>query len=179
MVKIYGHYALVGHDQVTFHRHLLSGFDLTSNDGENRWAAYSFVRKLYDCFGPIHRKRIQDAILRLPTPGVRASMPMVDSEAGSPRLESQEMLPPSQTTGSSKRPRATASSPPAAARSKGRGAGKATTGDERFATTDQQIDRQCLGARRAIPEDQQAVTGRVATRPTGKSIFPCCNLSRG
>ena len=89
MVKIYGHYALIGKAKSTFHRHLVRSFDITDYDGKNRWTAYNFVRKLYHHFAPIHLKRIQSAVAQL---GSRpeSSMAITNSENDSELPDSQE-----------------------------------------------------------------------------------------
>lgn len=96
MVKIYGHYALTDKAKITFHRHLIHTFDLAGYDGRNRGTAYKFVRKLYKHFGPIHVKRIQDAISLLAGPKPESFMSITSTEAESDVPSSQEMAPPSQ-----------------------------------------------------------------------------------
>lgn len=90
MVKIYGHYVLVGKDKSTFHRHLVRSFDITDYDGKNRWTAYNFVRKLYDHFAPIHLKRIQSAVAQLDEPPSESFMSITYSENDSELPDSQE-----------------------------------------------------------------------------------------
>lgn len=67
-VAIHGHYARVEDgDKVTFHRYKLRSFDISDQDGKERWTAYHIVRKIYDYFAPIHLQRIRDAIEQLST----------------------------------------------------------------------------------------------------------------
>lgn len=105
MVKIYGHYALIGKDKSTFHRHLVHSFDITAYDGKNRWTAYNFVRKLYDHFAPIHLKRIRDAVALL-GPASESFMSHTCGENDSELPDSQETAsaPASQDNEAFKKP---------------------------------------------------------------------------
>ena len=89
IVKIFGHYPLIEKDKINFRQHIIKTFDLSDNDGRNRWTAYNFVRKLYDHFAPIHLQRIRDAISYLPEPSSE-SMSLVSIDNGSSELNSQE-----------------------------------------------------------------------------------------
>lgn len=65
-VRIYGHYSLIDGNVASFHRHLIRKFDITDQDGKERWTAYKFTRNVYDKFVPIHLKRICSVIDQLP-----------------------------------------------------------------------------------------------------------------
>lgn len=67
-VRIYGHYASMQGGKTTFYRHPIKKFDFTSEEGKERWAAYKFVKNLYDRFFPIHLERVKSAIVELPDP---------------------------------------------------------------------------------------------------------------
>lgn len=97
-VKIYGHYALIK-DKTTFHRHLIHHFGLTAYEGQNRWTAYHFVRKLYDYFAPIHLKRIQSAVAQLGKPWYESFMSISNSENDSELPGSQETASASASQG--------------------------------------------------------------------------------
>lgn len=90
MVKIYGHYALVGKEKSTFHRYLVGSFDISVYDDKSRWAPYNFVRKIYDHFAPIHLKRIQSAIAQLGEPLSESFMSITHSENDSELPDSRE-----------------------------------------------------------------------------------------
>lgn len=106
MVQIYGHYALIGKDKTTFHRHLVHSFDITAYDGKNRWTAYNFVRKLYDHFAPIHLKRIRDAVALLGP--ASESFISIDITGGKSEFADEQgiaSVPPAQGTHIFKKPR--------------------------------------------------------------------------
>ena len=65
-VKIHGHYACTKGDRITLHRHLIRSFDLSDQNGKEKWTTYHIVRKIYDYFAPIHLERIRGAIAQLP-----------------------------------------------------------------------------------------------------------------
>ncbi|MCJ1386984.1 hypothetical protein MMC17_010113 [Xylographa soralifera] len=110
MVKIYGHYALIEGAKITFHRHLIRSFDFTEREGNNRWTAYKFVRKVYDHFAPIHLKRIQSAVARLREPNLESftSVASADESEQADSQESATSAPTSQDTDRFKKPRLTA-----------------------------------------------------------------------
>ena len=66
-VTIHGHYARIEGEKITFHRHQIRSFDISDQEGKDRWVTYHFVRKIYDYFAPIHLRRIRDAIEQLST----------------------------------------------------------------------------------------------------------------
>ncbi|KAI9674124.1 MAG: hypothetical protein M1817_001942 [Caeruleum heppii] len=65
-VRIYGHYPAIDGDRTSFHRHPIIKFDLTSEEGRQRWTAYRFTKNVYDIFSPIHLERLRTAIDLLP-----------------------------------------------------------------------------------------------------------------
>lgn len=75
-VRIYGHYALINGKDTAFHRHLIRKFDITDQDGKDKWTAYEFTRNVYDTFVPIHLERISSAIDQLPDPEVFLVKPL-------------------------------------------------------------------------------------------------------
>ena len=90
MIKLYGHYPLVNGDKTTFHRYLIRSFDLTEQDGKEKWTSYNFTRKIYDHFAPIILKIIRDAIPHLPEPGSESFMSIANSENESELADLQE-----------------------------------------------------------------------------------------
>ena len=66
-VIIHGHYARIECEKITFYRHQIRSFDISDQNGKERWTTYHIVRKIYDYFAPIHLRRIRDAIEHLAT----------------------------------------------------------------------------------------------------------------
>jgi hypothetical protein len=69
-VRIYGHYPLIDGDDACFYRYSIRKFDITSEEGKEKWTAYKFIRNVYDTFVPIHLQRICSVVDQLPDPGV-------------------------------------------------------------------------------------------------------------
>ncbi|QVM06646.1 hypothetical protein D8B26_001352 [Coccidioides posadasii str. Silveira] len=65
-VRIYGHYALVDDDKITFYRHPIHNFSFAALDGKEKWTAYRFTKNVYDIWMPTHLKRICSAIDQIP-----------------------------------------------------------------------------------------------------------------
>ncbi|KAK2746853.1 hypothetical protein FQN57_002895 [Myotisia sp. PD_48] len=61
-VRIYGHYAVIEGEKVSFYRHHIHSFDFTALDGRSKWTAYQFIRNVYDIWMPDHLDRIRSAI---------------------------------------------------------------------------------------------------------------------
>ncbi|KAI9778830.1 MAG: hypothetical protein M1816_003894 [Peltula sp. TS41687] len=106
-VRIYGHYPVFDGEKTSFYRHSIREFVITDQAGKEKWAAYKFVRNVYDVFMPKHHKRICDAIDAIKP---SAAEPFQGSLAAStPHTESnssQEMTADSNPTrGSFKKPR--------------------------------------------------------------------------
>lgn len=70
MVRIYDHYPLIDGDDASVYRYPLRKFDITSEEGKEKWTAYKFTRNVYDIFVPAHLKRIYSVVNQLPDPGV-------------------------------------------------------------------------------------------------------------
>ena len=66
-VTIHGHYARIEGEKITFHRHQIRSFDISDQNGKEKWTTYHIVRKVYDYFVPIHLRRIRDALGQLAT----------------------------------------------------------------------------------------------------------------
>ena len=66
-VIIHGHYARTKGEKITFYRHQIRSFDISDQDGKERWTTYHIVRKVYGYFAPIHLQRIRDALEQLAT----------------------------------------------------------------------------------------------------------------
>lgn len=66
-VRIYGHYALIEKDKITYYRHPIHTFDFTALDGKEKWTAYKFTMNVYDVWMPKHLKRICSAVDDLPS----------------------------------------------------------------------------------------------------------------
>ena len=66
-VIIHGHYARIKDEKITFYRHQIRSFDISDQNGKERWTTYHIVRKVYDYFAPIHLQRIRDALEQLAT----------------------------------------------------------------------------------------------------------------
>lgn len=65
-VRMYGHYPLIEGDRTTFYRHYIRKFDITEQDGKEKWTAYKFTKNVYNMFMPAHLQRICSAIADLP-----------------------------------------------------------------------------------------------------------------
>ena len=89
-VRIHVHYPEIDGLVTECYRHTLRNFVITDNDGKERWAAYQFVRNVYDSFVPGHLKRIKGAIDQLPDPAIEP----LQSEPSTEMAEgSQGMVP--------------------------------------------------------------------------------------
>lgn len=67
-VRIYGHYASLDGDNTYLYRHSIKKFDITSEEGKEKWTAYTFTKNVYEIFVPIHLQRIYSAVDQLPDP---------------------------------------------------------------------------------------------------------------
>lgn len=52
MVRIYGHYPVIGGNKTTFYRHPIHKFDFTALDGKEKWTAYKFTKNVYNIWMP-------------------------------------------------------------------------------------------------------------------------------
>ena len=69
-VRIYGHYVLINGKDTSFYRYPIRNFDITDQDGKDKWTAYTFALNVYDEFCRIHHDRITSAVDQLPDPDV-------------------------------------------------------------------------------------------------------------
>lgn len=67
-VKIYGHFPIIREGRTTFHRYYFHDYSLDGDFGRNRNTGSNFTRAVYRDFYPLHLRRIQQAIARLPDP---------------------------------------------------------------------------------------------------------------
>jgi hypothetical protein len=66
-VRIWGHYAVINDEGAKYYRHSIAEFNISPTVREdNRWAAYTFVRNVYDLWLPKHFERICSVIDMLP-----------------------------------------------------------------------------------------------------------------
>ncbi len=65
-VRIYGHYPIIDGNNITFYRHPIREFSFTELDGREKWAAYNFIKSVYDIWMPIHLKRVCSVVDKLP-----------------------------------------------------------------------------------------------------------------
>ena len=85
-MRIYGHYSLINGKDSFFYRHPVRTFDISDQDGKEKWTAYKFTRNLYDKFYPIHHERFCSAVDQLPNPEDF----IVESFSNQPNLASVE-----------------------------------------------------------------------------------------
>jgi hypothetical protein len=115
-VRIYGHYPVIDGDQTSVYRHTIKKFDITNEDGKDKWTAYIFTRNIYDVYGPIHFERLRSAVNQLPDPlsdqrqSQQSDLAVLsqpdEEESQSDIVDSQEPLQSSQTSQPSyKKPR--------------------------------------------------------------------------
>lgn len=88
-VRIYGHYAVIEDNRTCFYRHPIKAFSFASEEGKDKWSAYTFTKNVYDIWMPDHLKRIQSAIDAIP-PGV--SFDISQSELGLTRPSAPSFL---------------------------------------------------------------------------------------
>lgn len=67
-VRIYGHYPVIDGDQTSVHRFTIKKFDITNEEGKDKWTSYIFTTDVYDIYGPIHFERLRSAVDQLPDP---------------------------------------------------------------------------------------------------------------
>ncbi len=66
-VRIYGHYAIIEGDKITFYCYPIREFSFTEQDGKEKWAALTFTKNIYDRWMPTQHNRICSAINNLPS----------------------------------------------------------------------------------------------------------------
>ena len=92
-VRIYGHYPLITGEETHCYRYVIHKFDITAQDGKEKWTGYKFTKNIYDIFVPIHLERIRSAIDQLPDPQVFSVEPFLHPYADVSEKESQSHLP--------------------------------------------------------------------------------------
>ncbi|VUC36990.1 unnamed protein product [Clonostachys rosea] len=66
-VRIYGHYPVIQNRNIQYFRHPIQEFDFTpTEDGDQRWTAYQFVKNVYERWAPAHLDAICSAVDQLP-----------------------------------------------------------------------------------------------------------------
>lgn len=65
-VRIYGHYPLIDGKDTTYFRHPIRSYDITDQNGKEKWTAYRFTRSIYAVFMPEHLERIRSAVDAIP-----------------------------------------------------------------------------------------------------------------
>lgn len=66
-VRIFGHYIVIDEGDATYYRHPITKFDISpTEEGDHRWKAHDFVRKIYDSWVPEHFKLICSIIDKIP-----------------------------------------------------------------------------------------------------------------
>lgn len=68
-VRIYGHYAEIDGEITKYYRHLVHSYRFEHEDEEGKWAAYRFVKNVYEKWVPGHYEKICSAINELPLSG--------------------------------------------------------------------------------------------------------------
>lgn len=86
-LDIYGHYALINGEDISFHRYEVQSIPFANTGGRDKWRPYCFTRNIYDTFLPIHLKRLCSAIDQLPNPEVFVPDPL--SESSNTQAEGQ------------------------------------------------------------------------------------------
>jgi len=64
-VRIYGHYAVIDGNKITFYRYLIYDFSFTALDGKEKWTVYKFTKNVYDTWMSTYLKRICSVIDQL------------------------------------------------------------------------------------------------------------------
>ncbi len=67
-VRIYGYYPVIDGDQTPVYRFPLKKFDITNEEGKDKWTTFIFTTNVYDIFGPTHLERLRSAVDQLPNP---------------------------------------------------------------------------------------------------------------
>ncbi|KAL6897057.1 hypothetical protein GGI43DRAFT_428835 [Trichoderma evansii] len=68
-VRIYGHYAEIDGERTMYYHHEIHRYTFEYEDEEGKWAAYRFVKNVYEKWVPGHYERICSAINQLPLLG--------------------------------------------------------------------------------------------------------------
>jgi hypothetical protein len=99
-VKIYGHFPIIRDGRTTFHRYYVHDYSLDGHYGRDRNTGSNFTRALYRDFYPLHLRRIQQAIARLPDPRINSMVSDISFGEGETQVSEQS----SQERDSSPRP---------------------------------------------------------------------------
>jgi hypothetical protein len=67
-VRIYGHHPVIDGDQTAVHRYPIKKFDITNEEGKDKWTTYIFTTNVYDIYDPMHFERLRSAVDQLPDP---------------------------------------------------------------------------------------------------------------
>ncbi|KAI9889523.1 MAG: hypothetical protein M1814_005217 [Vezdaea aestivalis] len=104
MAKLYGHYGVANDKskKLEFYRHCIKvlnfGEEDDTEDGDDRFKTYNFVRNVYEKFVPDHLKRIQDAVKKLgelePRTGLLFSISNTELEETDSQDSQDETFPP-------------------------------------------------------------------------------------
>lgn len=65
-VRIFGHYPVIEGNKITYYRHAIRDFCFTELNGREKWAAYKFVKNIYDIWMPQLHRKICSALDDLP-----------------------------------------------------------------------------------------------------------------
>ncbi|KAK5708899.1 hypothetical protein LTR17_020262 [Elasticomyces elasticus] len=65
-VRIHGHYPVTEGKNTAYYRHPVRKFDVTEQDGKEKWTAYKFTKNVYDVWMTMHFARICSVIDELP-----------------------------------------------------------------------------------------------------------------
>ncbi|KAI0855415.1 hypothetical protein F4860DRAFT_521591 [Xylaria cubensis] len=90
-VQIYGHYPVIDEKGIKYHRHCISSFFFNQPDGAKKWAAYQFIKNVYDIWMPYHWKRICSVIDQLP-PKAELEAWMRAADSASPLSDENDQL---------------------------------------------------------------------------------------
>ncbi|KAL8641704.1 MAG: hypothetical protein Q9228_001520 [Teloschistes exilis] len=82
-VRIFGHYAVIRGDDISYYRHLIRRFDLADSDGLERWTAYDFTKNVYEVWKPVHLQRITSALDEIPFYVKLDELPSISSQSTS------------------------------------------------------------------------------------------------
>lgn len=92
-ILIYGHFAVAEPDfpeGLKYYRHPIVILSLTVRRGADIYMAYNFVMNVYEDFAPVHRKRIKDAVEKLPKPSQKTGLSFATSDMFLNESDSQQ-----------------------------------------------------------------------------------------
>lgn len=94
-IFIYGHFAVAEPDfpeGLKYYRYPIVILSFTTRGGADMYKAYNFIMNVYEDFAPVHRKRIKDAVEKLPRPSEKTGLSFATSDMFLNESDSQEML---------------------------------------------------------------------------------------